>query len=524
MSVRLTFHGAARTVTGSCYLIEAGKTRVLIDCGMFQGTKTLKELNYRAFPFDPRRIDALILTHAHIDHAGLIPKLTKAGFDGPIYATPATVDLSAIMLPDSGHIQEMEVDQLNRRNRQRGRPEVTAIYSARDAEQALSSFRAVPYARWQDAAPGIRFRFWNAGHLLGSASVEVEATAGGETLRLLFSGDLGPDHKMLHPDPDAPRGFDVVVSESTYGGKERADMNDGSRREALAAVLREAQGRNGALIIPSFAVERTQELIVDLIALMDEGVISRAPVFMDSPLAAKASEVFEKHAREIEGGAALVRALNAPNVRVTESAEDSKAIARVGSFHIIVSASGMCEAGRVRHHLKNWLWRRQATVLLVGFQSEGTLGRLLLDGETRVRIMGDEVSVAARIRSIGAYSGHADASELDDWIMDRAPVTGAVFLVHGEQTSMDALAARLAGRTAKVETPELDSVWDVSREGARLLKAGTRRLAPEETRAPDVHNELSALMLDINAALDRAADRKAKSAIVRRLRRALDGS
>jgi metallo-beta-lactamase family protein len=522
MAIHLSFHGAARTVTGSCYLLEAGGTRVLIDCGMFQGTKTLKELNYGAFPFDPRKLDAVLLTHAHIDHAGLIPKLTKAGFEGSIHATPATVDLAAVMLPDSGHIQEMEVEQLNRRNAERGRDPVTAIYTAQDAEAALSQFHGVPYETWHEISDSFRFRFWNAGHLLGSASIEIEARDGAETLRLLFSGDLGPDHKMLHPDPEAPRGFDFVICESTYGDRERTDLTDGSRREALARVVREAYGNRGALLIPSFAVERTQELIVDLIALMDEGEIARLPVFMDSPLAAKASDVFEKHAGDLENGAALVRALNAANVKVCESTDESKAIARIASFHVIVSASGMCEAGRIRHHLKNWLWRKQATVLLVGYQAEGTLGRLLLDGEKRVRLMGDDVQVAARIRSIDAYSGHADATELDDWVMARAPATGGVFLVHGEPAAMDAFAQRLQGRTAPVAIPDLDTTWDLTAQGARLLRTGHRRLAPQDLRAPDVHNEVSALLLDIGAALDKAADRKAKAVIVRRLRRALD--
>jgi metallo-beta-lactamase family protein len=337
----------------------------------------------------------------------------------------------------------------------------------------------------------------------------------------LFSGDLGPDHKMLHPDPDAPTGFDFVICESTYGHRERSDMSDGTRREALARIFREAYGNRGALLIPSFAVERTQELIVDLIALMEADEIPHVPVFMDSPLAAKASEVFKAHAREMEHGDSLVRALNAPNVRVSETADDSKAIARIASFHVIVSASGMCEAGRIRHHLKNWLWRKQGTVLLVGFQAEGTLGRLLLDGETRVRIMGEDVAVAARIRSIDAYSGHADATELDDWLMARAPVTGGVFLVHGEETAMETFATRLAGRTAPVLMPDLDSTWALQRDGAHLVRRGPVRLAPQEVRAPDIHNEVSALLLDINTALDKAADAKAKAVIVRRLRRAL---
>ena len=278
MSMTLRFCGAARTVTGSCHLFETAAGRMLVDCGMFQGPKTLKELNYDAFPFEPADIDCVLLTHAHIDHSGLIPKLTRGGFRGPIWATRGTIDLCSFMLPDAGSIQELEVIALNRRNAARGRPPVTPIYSQRDAIAALDAFRAVDYERWFEPMPGVRARYWNAGHLLGSASIEIEfADEGkdGQPLRVLASGDLGPDAKLLQPDPEAPTGLDYVICESTYGDEDRPPVTRESRRQHLAEEVRAAKERGGALLIPAFAVERTQELIVDLVDLMQGGEIPR---------------------------------------------------------------------------------------------------------------------------------------------------------------------------------------------------------------------------------------------------------
>ena len=272
MPIKLHFHGATRTVTGSCYLLETERARVLFDCGMFQGSKTEKELNYRAFPFDPHKIDALVLTHAHIDHTGVVPKLTKAGYQGPIYATPATRDLCSVMLPDSGFIQESEVRNLNERARRRGKPEVEPIYTVADAQAALAQFEGRAYMTWFEPAPGIRARYWNAGHLLGSTSVEVEvAQEGGPAMRILFSGDVGTNHKLLEPEPEGPSDLDYVICESTYGGTDRAERTEAARRQAFGDELRAAAARRGPLLIPSFAVERTQEVVTDLVALMRSG-------------------------------------------------------------------------------------------------------------------------------------------------------------------------------------------------------------------------------------------------------------
>ncbi len=286
MSVTLRFCGATQTVTGSCYLLQTRSGRFLIDCGLFQGQKTLKELNYRPFPFNPADVDVALLTHAHIDHSGLLPKLTREGFKGRILATRGTIDLCSYMLPDAGSIQESEVAALNRRNAARRRPTVSPIYTQADALASLQSFRPVEYEIWADVVPGVRARYWNAGHLLGSASIELEFAGegvSGQPLRLLSSGDIGPDAKLLQPDPEAPSGFDYVLSESTYGDRIRAAITPQQRRQRLAGEVNDAAAAQGALLIPAFAVERTQELIIDLVDLMERGEIPIAPIFLDSP-------------------------------------------------------------------------------------------------------------------------------------------------------------------------------------------------------------------------------------------------
>jgi metallo-beta-lactamase family protein len=529
MSVTIRFCGASRTVTGSCYLFETSRGRFLVDCGLFQGQKTLKALNYGAFPFRPADIDAVLLTHAHIDHSGLLPKLVRHGFAGRILATRGTIDLCSYMLPDAGSIQESEVAALNRRNAARGRDEVTPIYTQADAVAALQSFAPVDYESWVDVVPGVRARYWNAGHLLGSASIEIECTEPGgseKPLRILASGDIGPDAKLLQPDPEAPSGFDYVISESTYGNRDRAPISPDARRERLAAEVRDAAGRKGALIIPAFAVERTQELIVDLIELMERGSIPAAPIFLDSPLAIRATEVFRKHAESLDPAVDVSRLLNSPQLRFTETVEESKRIARLTGFHIIIAASGMCDAGRIRHHLRNWLWNTRATVLLVGFQAQGTLGRFLVDGAKAVRIQGNEIKVAATIRSIDDYSGHADGSELARWIAERRPIQRGLFLVHGEEPAIAGLAERVAERivpAARVFQPLLDDIYELSTAVPTPLHAGRRRrLAPEAVVALDWHNDMSKLILDINDRIEAAADDRARGVIIRRLRRALD--
>jgi metallo-beta-lactamase family protein len=432
------------------------------------------------------------------------------------------------MLPDAGSIQESEVASLNRRNAARGRAEVTPIYTQADAVAALQSFTPVDYEKWVDVIPGVRARYWNAGHLLGSASIEIEVAddAGPKPMRILASGDIGPDAKLLQPDPEAPAGFDYVISESTYGDRERPPITPDARRALLATEVREAAARKGPLLIPAFAVERTQELIVDLVGLMERGEAPSAPIFLDSPLAIRATEVFRKHADSLDPAIDVRRLLNSPQLRFTETVDESKAIAKLTGFHVVIAASGMCDAGRIRHHLRNWLWNARATVLLVGFQAQGTLGRFLAEGAKAVRIQGNEIKVAATIRCIDDYSGHADGSELARWIAARRPIQRGLFLVHGEEPAIAGLAERVSERiipATKVFQPLLDDVYDLSAAVPTPLDADhRRRLAPEAVVALDWHNDMSKLVLDINDRIEAAADDRARGVIVRRLRRALE--
>jgi len=529
MSVTVQFCGAARTVTGSCHLFQTGAGRLLVDCGLFQGPKTLKALNYSKFPFHPADIDTVLLTHAHIDHSGLLPKLVRAGFRGRIMATRGTIDLCSYMLPDAGSIQESEVAMLNRRNATHGRAEVTPIYTQADAVASLAAFRAIDYETWFEAMPGVRARYWNAGHLLGSASIELEfagAGAGGKPLRVLASGDIGPDAKLLQPDPEAPTGLDYVISESTYGDADRPPITPELRRQHLAAEVRAAHAANGPLLIPAFAVERTQELIVDLVDLMNRGEVPTAPIFLDSPLAIRATEVFRQHSSSFNTELNVDRLLRSPHLRPTESVVDSKAIAKFTGFHVIIAASGMCDAGRIRHHLKRWLWQKNATVLLTGFQAQGTLGRFLDDGAKAVRIQGAEVKVAARIRRIDEYSGHADGPELARWIATRRPIQRGVFLVHGEELALAGLSDRIAERivpAAKVFIPILDDIYGLTTSAPTPIDVShRRRLAPEAVVALDWHNDMSQLILDINDRIEAAADDRSRGVIIRKLRRALE--
>ena len=523
---RLTFHGAARSVTGSCFRLETDHGDILIDCGLFQGSKTEKELNYRPFPFAPEKIAAVILSHAHIDHAGLLPKLVKHGFSGPIHATHATTDLAGVMLPDSAHIQEIEVEQFNRRAARRDRGSVTPIYTGADAAACLEQFRSHPYDSWFDVLPGFRARFWNAGHLLGSASVEVElAQAEGDPLRILFSADIGPDYKLMQPDPEGPSGVDYLICEATYGDRDRIDATADRRRQLLCDEVRAAMHPHGTLLIPSFAVERAQELISDLGRLIAEGVLPQIPIYVDSPLATKATQVFAKHHRELEEGAVLMRGLKSRHLHFTETREQSIALDRIKGFHIVIAASGMCDAGRIRHRLKNWIWRDEATVLFTGFQAAGTLGRILQDGAKSVRIQGEEFAVRARIRSLDLYSGHADGTELRDWIKARLPIRHQLFLVHGEEPAMAGLAARLDGIVAQddVLLPKLDEGFVLTPDGTQSLAPTTPpRLSPEKVAHLDWHNDVSRLLLEINEGLRASPDEKTRAALIRRLQRALN--
>ncbi|MGE3301858.1 MAG: MBL fold metallo-hydrolase [Hyphomonadaceae bacterium] len=523
----LTFHGAAGCVTGSCARLQAGDADILIDCGLFQGSKTLKELNYDPFPFDPAKIDAVLLTHAHIDHSGLLPKLRLAGFKGPILATAGAKALCAVMLPDAGAIQEMEVNALNVRRRRRGEEAIAPIYTAADATDTMALFRAVAYDTWTPIAPGVEARWWNAGHILGSASIEIALSgAGAAATRLLFSGDIGPGGRELAEDPQGPAGVDHLILESTYGGVERARLDPEKRRAALADKLRTAHARGGPLLIPAFAVERTQELLVDLLQLMERSEAPPGPIFLDSPLAIRATEVFLAHGRG-ENGNPYGALRESGWLRFTESASESRDIERFHGWHVIIAASGMCDAGRVRHHLKRLLWRPEASVMLVGYQPIGTLGRLLLEGREEVRIQGEPFRVRAHVSLFDLYSGHADGLGLTSWAQARSPVRGSVFLNHGEPESTRALQRRLveAGfATERVVPVKLDNAYRLHTTTPEEISGAAARLPPEAVSRLDWHNARADFLSRLNKQLDAAESDAARKRMLDALAEALGGA
>jgi metallo-beta-lactamase family protein len=392
--------------------------------------------------------------------------LVKAGFQGKIYATEPTADLLDFMLRDSAHIQESNAERQNHKRQRRGQPLVEPIYTVADAESTLPLVERVDYERWFEPAAGIRVRYWNAGHILGSASAEVQITESPtKTLKLLFSGDLGPDEKVFHPEPDAPAGYDYIVSESTYGDREREEYTLEKRREAIRGELTRGLSRGGNVVIPSFAVERSQELLHDIGVLLKRGEIPEATVYLDSPLARKATEVFIKYAGLMEDIAVDEAELfRSEHFRIIQNVDESIALNRVRSGAIIISASGMCTAGRIKHHLKHNIWRQESTILFVGYQSPGTLGQIITSGAKRVRIHGKEYQVKAAIRQIGNYSAHADQGELIDWILERGPVQGGLFLNHGDDDARIVLKQKLVDRgldAGKIFLPQFDQSFEL---------------------------------------------------------------
>lgn len=445
--MKLKFLGAAKTVTGSFFLIDAENTRLAVDCGLFQGNKEIKERNYGEFPVDPKTIDFLILTHAHIDHIGLVPKLCKKGFKGSIYCSNATRKLAEILLPDSAHIQEMEVERKNRKYARAGKPLLDPIYTVDDALSCLNQFYSLNIDEIIPLTNEVEIRLRDAGHILGSNIVELWIKEGNKKTKLVFTGDLGQPDQPIIRDPAIIESTDYLIMESTYGNRLHQGVE--KRKEQLKDIIEKTMQKGGNLIIPSFAVERTQDLLYDLNYLYYNGMLDPdIKIYVDSPLAVAATQIFQENTDYYDYETKKLLAegkhpLKLPNLKFSTTQENSVALNQIKGGAIIISASGMCDAGRIKHHLKHNLWRPESTILFVGYQAEGTLGRRILEGEKLVKIHGEEVAVKAEIATIEAYSAHADMEGLVSWLKGFVSFPREIFLVHGEEEAQLALAEKI---------------------------------------------------------------------------------
>ena len=451
----VTFHGAAREVTGSCHLVRVGRSAVALDFGLFQGRRTEMYERNLAIPFTPEDVTAVVLSHAHIDHSGRLPLLARYGFDRPVYATPATRDLCAIMLADSAHIQEKDAEFLTRH----GKTVAAPLYNQRDVARLMSKMTSVPYHVPFDVAPGIRATFVDAGHILGSASVVLDCVENGVSRRLVFSGDVGRWGLPIIRDPEPPQGADVVIMESTYG--DRVHPSVAELPDELGLIVRETAAKGGRLLIPAFAVGRTQELLYDLHRLTRAGAIPPIPIVLDSPLAIAATSVFATNPDAFDRGEELVTAVDDlfdfSRLEFSRDAAASKALNERHGPMVIIAASGMAESGRILHHLAHGAPDPRNTILIVGFQAEHTLGRRIVERRPTLKIFGDEVPLRARVEILNGYSAHADRRELRRWLdaVRGAPNRNlAVHLVHGEPGAQDAFATALRADGYSVTTPE----------------------------------------------------------------------
>lgn len=457
--MRLSFFGAAGEVTGSCYLLETDRARVLLDFGLHQGGGEADQRNRTMPPIGPERLDCVVLTHGHIDHCGRLPLLVKAGFRAPIHATPATVELTEIILRDAAHLQEADAERENRAPRQgsgaAGGPPTGVgpdegssrpLYGVQDVEGVLKQFKTLGYDQRREVAPGVSIRFVDAGHIMGSASVEVTVREAGVDRVLAFSGDVGEKGSPILRDPTPIAHADVVILESTYGDRDHKDRQ-GSVVE-LAGVIDAARGGRGKVMIPAFAVGRTQDVLYHLGELSRSGRLDGTKVFVDSPMAIDATELYRRHRECFDAPAwALIEKgiapLNFPNLAFTRTGEESRRLNDLGGGAVVIAASGMCTGGRILHHLKHGLWQEDSHVVIVGFQARGSLGRLLVDGARSVNIMGDRIPVKAHIHTIGGFSAHAGQTGLMQWAAAVESGARRMFLTHGEPAVRDILKAKL---------------------------------------------------------------------------------
>ena len=482
--MKITFLGAAKTVTGSNFLVEAAGKKFLVDCGMYQG-KTAEEMeNSDPFLYDVSEIDFMVLTHAHIDHSGRIPKLYNEGYRNKVYATKATCDLCSIMLPDSGHIQEVEIEWKNRKRMREGKENLPPLYTAEDAYKCLEIFEPVQYDDIVEVDENISIRFNDAGHMLGSAIIEIWATEDGKTTKAVFTGDLGNNDLPLLDAPTMISSADYLVMESTYGN--RLHVRNDDKAEMFLDIVSETLDKGGRVIIPSFAVGRTQEILYEIDKLKEDygqdpefyekyKKIMNVPVYVDSPLAISATEVFKKNTDlfEEEIRNKIISGdhpLEFPGLKFTQTAEESKELNMSTEPSIIISASGMCEVGRIKHHLKHNLWDPTSTILFVGYQAPGTLGRSIVEGAEKVKIFGEEIAVAARIEYIEGFSGHADQTWLLNFVNSFTNPPKHIFLVHGEPEGQEELKNKIETECKlPVTIPDFGESYELNGELPTLL-------------------------------------------------------
>lgn len=478
--MHISFHGANRDVTGSCHLIECAGTRVLIDCGLFQGGRALADENLEDFGFDPAEIDIVLLTHAHLDHCGRLPLLVKRGFRGEVICTSATRDLCRLVLLDAAHLQEAEARSQAHREFRRGRkPAPRLLYTLYDATRSFDYFgRVAHYHEKFTLAPGIQAEFIDAGHILGSACIHLELEENQQRCAVLFSGDLGSQARKILRDPSPPPKVDVVVMESTYGDREHRSLI--ASVQELYTAIHDTFQRGGNVIIPTFALERAQEILWYLREGVEQHSLPTSMhVFLDSPMAISATEIFRHHPECYDEESAHLFAkhkdpFHLPNLHITRDQADSMAINRITSGAVIMAGSGMCTGGRVKHHLKHHLWRKSDSIIFVGFAAQGTLARQIIDGKPRVRLFGEDIAVQAKVHTINGFSAHADRKELLHWHQQTHAST--TFLVHGEEASMQSLA--LALKPQQVVLPQKHQSFDLLALSANKAKQSTRLKKP----------------------------------------------
>ena len=515
--MKITFLGATKTVTGSNYLVEAAGKKFLVDCGLWQGKKELEEENFQEFDFNPADIDFMLLTHAHIDHSGRIPKLYKEGFRNKVYAHKATCDLCALMLPDSGHIQEMENEWKNRKRMRKGLEPREPLYTAEQAARCLEIFEPVKYDEIIDITPDIHVRFNDAGHMLGSSIIELWVNENGKQTKAVFTGDLGNNDIPLLSEPTMIEDADYLVMESTYGSRKH-ERND-EKAEMFLDIVSETIDKRGTVVIPSFAVGRTQEILYELNKIKETKndeefmrkyeTLMKVPVYVDSPLAISATEVFkenmdlfdEETQEEMKKGD---HPLEFPGLKFTVTADESKALNENPEPCIIISASGMCEVGRIKHHLKHNLWNPNSTILFVGYQAPGTLGYSIVNGAKKVKIFGEEIAVNARIEYLEGYSGHADQDGLMNFIYSFRKKPKQIFLVHGEEESQEVLEQKIQEEIGlPVTIPDYGETYEINAEEDVKLTHKMNRKLPVNTRI-EVLNRLEKLkneLLDMETAV-----------------------